>query len=278
MALKPHSMLIDLRAADDFSRWHLPGAVSAPLASLAADTTPSPFADTGTLERQWCELEALFGGASSAITTAVVMPPSPTKTTMTTTAAAAATTAAKDLTAAALRGQRVVLLCYGGDTARVATSVLRAKGVDAFSVRGGVRALAHEWPDMLHAESDTSDANGLADAVDDDDDDDDDEELDEPASPTTDNGGAVNGDIRIGIHDDGDDFISTGVGIASGGDSDGHMAWPASVMLHDVDGKAPRHNSSGSGSSMNSGSMAAAAAAAVAHPLNAPSAFGAGGK
>ena len=35
----------------------------------------------------------------------------------------------------------MLVLCYGGDTSRVATSVLRAKGVDAVSVGGGFQAL-----------------------------------------------------------------------------------------------------------------------------------------
>lgn len=42
---------------------------------------------------------------------------------------------------ALLHGRRVLLLCYDGDSARVATSVLRAKGHEADSVRGGFRAL-----------------------------------------------------------------------------------------------------------------------------------------
>lgn len=40
-----------------------------------------------------------------------------------------------------LGSYRVLVVCYDGDTARVATSVLRAKGIDADSVRGGHRAL-----------------------------------------------------------------------------------------------------------------------------------------
>jgi cysteine synthase A len=40
-----------------------------------------------------------------------------------------------------LRGQHVLVICYHGDTARVATSVLRAKGIEADSLRGGYQAL-----------------------------------------------------------------------------------------------------------------------------------------
>lgn len=35
----------------------------------------------------------------------------------------------------------VLVVCYDGDSARVATSVLRARGLEADSVRGGYRAL-----------------------------------------------------------------------------------------------------------------------------------------
>lgn len=40
-----------------------------------------------------------------------------------------------------LGSHHVLVLCYNGDTARVATSVLRAKGLEADSVRGGFHAL-----------------------------------------------------------------------------------------------------------------------------------------
>lgn len=40
-----------------------------------------------------------------------------------------------------LQGHHVLVICYHGDTARVATSVLRAKGIEADSLRGGYQAL-----------------------------------------------------------------------------------------------------------------------------------------
>ena len=40
-----------------------------------------------------------------------------------------------------LGSHHVLVVCYDGDTARVATSVLRAKGLEADSVRGGFHAL-----------------------------------------------------------------------------------------------------------------------------------------
>lgn len=40
-----------------------------------------------------------------------------------------------------LAGRDVFVVCYAGDTARVAASVLRARGIAAFSVKGGHAAL-----------------------------------------------------------------------------------------------------------------------------------------
>ena len=63
--------------------------------------TPSPFSDPGVLEAQWLELEQRFHDVAG----------------------------------------HVLVVCYDGDSARVATSVLRARGLEADSVRGGHRAL-----------------------------------------------------------------------------------------------------------------------------------------
>lgn len=40
-----------------------------------------------------------------------------------------------------LQPHHVLVVCYNGDSARVATSVLRAKGLEADSVRGGLHGL-----------------------------------------------------------------------------------------------------------------------------------------
>lgn len=66
------------------------------------------FSDPGVLEAQWSELEAMFKDPSVI-----------TK----------------------LDSHHVLVICYNGDTARVATSVLRAKGIEADSLRGGYQAL-----------------------------------------------------------------------------------------------------------------------------------------
>lgn len=103
---KQHRVL-DLRKAADFRAWHLPESINLPLISLGPHT-PSPFSDPTMLEAQWVELEQIFHD---------------------------------DRQSADLGSVHVLVVCYDGDTARVATSVLRAKGVEADSVRGGYRAL-----------------------------------------------------------------------------------------------------------------------------------------
>ena len=108
-------ILIDLRPETDFA-CHLPDAVNVPLSSLSR-TSSSPFADANVLERQWLELENVFqpGGTSAAA-----------------------------LPMRLLQDRRVVVVCFDGDTSRVATSVLRAKGVEAFSIRHGIRAFVDD--------------------------------------------------------------------------------------------------------------------------------------
>ncbi|KAL1626907.1 hypothetical protein SLS54_002445 [Diplodia seriata] len=110
----PATSIIDLRQPSDFACWHLPGAVNAPQASVLR-TTPSPFSDAAVLAAQWRELEAFFGGDLSL------------------------------QSASSLRDGRVLVVCYDGDTARVATSVLRARGVKAESVKGGMGAVREWW-------------------------------------------------------------------------------------------------------------------------------------
>lgn len=106
-SLASENTILDLRTAEDFADHHLPGAISRPLSSHDS-STPSPFSDPAVLEAQWKELESVF-----------------------------------DLTTIGLlkRAGGVWLVCYGGDTSRVATSVLRAKGVSANSLKGGMLSL-----------------------------------------------------------------------------------------------------------------------------------------
>lgn len=101
-------VVLDFRQSEDFATGHIPHAVNYPIRSLRSSRGPSPFADPKVLEEQWSELEALFSQEEHL---------------------------------SKLKSRQVLALCYGGDTSRVATSVLRAKGVEAVSVRGGFQAL-----------------------------------------------------------------------------------------------------------------------------------------
>ncbi|KAJ5222686.1 uncharacterized protein N7469_008926 [Penicillium citrinum] len=106
ITLKPQHRVIDLRKSEDFRAWHLPGSINLSLDSIGPHSL-SPFSDPSILEAQWVELEQIF----------------------------------QSRILSDLGSCHVLVLCYDGDTARVATSVLRARGLDADSVRGGYRAL-----------------------------------------------------------------------------------------------------------------------------------------
>jgi rhodanese-related sulfurtransferase len=95
------TVLIDLRKPGDFIASQIPGSYNLPLQSLNASTA-SPFFDAAVLEKQWTELDAMFSQNT--------------------------------LNAYDLAGKNIGVLCYDGDTARVATSVLRAKGIAASSI------------------------------------------------------------------------------------------------------------------------------------------------
>ncbi|KAJ5108909.1 hypothetical protein N7456_005584 [Penicillium angulare] len=107
ITLKPQHRVIDLRKQGDFRAWHLPESINLPLSSIGPHT-PSPFSDPAVLEAQWVELEQIFRDGRLV---------------------------------SDLGSHHVLVVCYDGDTARVATSVLRAKGLEADSVRGGFHAL-----------------------------------------------------------------------------------------------------------------------------------------
>ncbi|RKL20041.1 hypothetical protein BFJ70_g13713 [Fusarium oxysporum] len=104
---KQDTTIIDLRQPDDFSMFHLPGAVNMP---FVQDGTPSPFSDAKLLESLWKNLDGAFKAPGAEVQSL-------------------------------LSGRRILLTCYDGDSARVATSVLRAKGYEADSIRGGFQAL-----------------------------------------------------------------------------------------------------------------------------------------
>lgn len=105
---KQDTTIIDLRQPNDFDMFHLPGAINMP---FVHDGTPSPFSDAKLLESLWKNLESAFKAPEAEVQSL-------------------------------LSGRRVLVTCYDGDSARVATSVLRAKGYEADSIRGGFQALS----------------------------------------------------------------------------------------------------------------------------------------
>lgn len=115
LVLRPGCCILDFRTAADFMPCHLPGSVNVPLRSLDA-LTPRPFAEPSVLEAQWLELEELFSCSNGG---AIID---------------------------GLRDRHVLAVCYTGDTARVASSVLRAKGVVADSLGEGWQAVRDYVP------------------------------------------------------------------------------------------------------------------------------------
>ncbi|OCL14469.1 tryptophan synthase beta subunit-like PLP-dependent enzyme [Glonium stellatum] len=111
--LRRDALIIDLRAPEDFMVWNMPLSTNQPIKTLSRDT-PSPFSDPNKLEEQWLELDSLFGNAKAGTLV---------------------------LNGTRIPAQPVLLLCYDGDTSRVSTSVLRARGVEALSLRGGLNEL-----------------------------------------------------------------------------------------------------------------------------------------
>ncbi|KAF4585627.1 cysteine synthase B [Ophiocordyceps camponoti-floridani] len=102
---KPETIVIDLRQPSDFASFSLPSSTNIP---QVESSTVSPFSDPHVLRSLWLRLEDTFK-----------------------------TPADPKL----LDGRRILVFCYDGDSARVATSVLRARGHQADSVRGGFEAL-----------------------------------------------------------------------------------------------------------------------------------------
>ncbi|GAD92327.1 cysteine synthase B, putative [Paecilomyces variotii No. 5] len=141
--LKPDTVVLDLRNRSSYATWNLPGSSHFPVSSLK-ETDPSPFADSSVLKNQWLELDSIFTPSSTpqgkvsrrrrfarwipcleVFGTGKVKEQRPQIT----------------LDYLLENKLKVVVVDYEGDTARVATSVLRAKGIEAWSMRGGISHL-----------------------------------------------------------------------------------------------------------------------------------------
>lgn len=104
---KPSTSVIDLRQPLDFQDFSLPGSINVP---FVKEETVGPFSDPQVLEDLWKKLETTFKMPSDEIRSLI-------------------------------EEKQILLLCYDGDSARVATSVLNAKGYNASSLKGGFKAL-----------------------------------------------------------------------------------------------------------------------------------------
>ncbi|KAI1283514.1 tryptophan synthase beta subunit-like PLP-dependent enzyme [Xylaria sp. FL0933] len=100
---KPNVSIIDLRQPSDFHSYQVPGSTNLP---IALPTSRSPFSDPAVMVTVWTQLEDTFSSLDTNLL---------------------------DI----LQDKRILVICYDGDTSRVATSVLRAKGYTAESIRGG---------------------------------------------------------------------------------------------------------------------------------------------
>ncbi|OAA76699.1 cysteine synthase B [Akanthomyces lecanii RCEF 1005] len=107
-ALHPrdNAAILDLRQPADFEKGKLPGSFNIPLTHPG---TTSPFFDPSTLSQLWTKLEKEFASPSGEL--------------------------------AGLKGKDTLVVCYDGDSARVAASVMRAKGYEANSLRAGLDGL-----------------------------------------------------------------------------------------------------------------------------------------
>ena len=122
--------IVDLRSRADFKAGHLAHARSLPLSSLNADD-PSPYEDAVLLATQWTELNKRFVEAERVEHTCPGNGVAELNT----------LDLAEMLSCLRASAREVLVVDYTGETARLATSVLRHAGIKAFSVVGGWNAL-----------------------------------------------------------------------------------------------------------------------------------------
>ena len=107
-------LVLDLRAAHDYEEEHVRESVSAPLVGLSPKTANGDLFGDATAVHWACqELESLL--KSKVVSTR--------------------------LEAAKSENRQMFVVCYDGDASRLATAILRTRGMEAFSVLGGMRGL-----------------------------------------------------------------------------------------------------------------------------------------
>ncbi|KAF2257921.1 cysteine synthase B [Lojkania enalia] len=110
--LRREYTILDIRPSTEFVVTHLPGAINIPIKSLTAESA-SPWRDSHVMATQWTELESIFGGGSLETASPIAQILSQKK--------------------------KVLLVCKNGDTARIAASILGAKGATTENLRGGMQ-------------------------------------------------------------------------------------------------------------------------------------------
>ena len=117
----PKAILLDLRQSGDFAAAHVRGSHSSPLTNLSSKTGDI-FADSDALHMHWTNLRRKFAVEDGEDDDDDVVGRLGSK--------------VKKASSSPL-----LVICYDGETSRLATSILRAKGHEAFSVLGGFGAL-----------------------------------------------------------------------------------------------------------------------------------------
>ncbi|TID07190.1 Cysteine synthase [Colletotrichum higginsianum] len=110
----PSVLVLDLRSQADFEALHLPGSHSVPLEGLTSSLADGDlFGDAKSVHMVWTQIQKRFDEPRVA----------------------------RRLLSARDNHHTVMLVCYNGDASKLASSTLRAKDYEAFSVEGGIEAL-----------------------------------------------------------------------------------------------------------------------------------------
>lgn len=108
-----NTTFLDLRSPHDFDTNHIGGSISLPLPGLSGPGNTYLFDDIERLHAQWKSMKAMF--STDPLPHGLDAVPGPK-----------------------------VMICYNGETSRLATAVMRARGMEVFSIKGGMPALVQE--------------------------------------------------------------------------------------------------------------------------------------
>ncbi|TDZ61130.1 Cysteine synthase [Colletotrichum trifolii] len=115
-SISPSALVVDLRSEADFKARHVPDSYSVPLESLKSRLVDGDlFGDADAVYTVWTEMQKSFDQPRVS----------------------------RRLQGARAARKTVLLVCYNGDASKLASSTLRARDYEAFSVHGGLKAL---WP------------------------------------------------------------------------------------------------------------------------------------